>query len=132
MSGLLLQMTAPSRRRTPTLNYITDAKGQRFYTTRQAASYLGVTKGHIRKLASKGTLKPIKKGRDNLYTQAQLDRYQQARLPRGAQIKPTRSVSTAEERQRTREYMRQYRKRKKREEARQNKVVEMKVATKKR
>lgn len=113
MGSTLLRMALTSTRRESNLTYITDASGQRLYTTIQAAKYLDVHPGHIRKLIHRKELKPIKKGRDNLFTEESLDRYNESRRPRGRQVEPTKSKTVAEKRREVREYMRDYRKRKK-------------------
>lgn len=105
--------TAPMQRGSQ-LALITDAKGQRLRNSEEAAEYLGVHVGHIRKLVERWRtgekgLKPIKKGRDLLFSQEELDNYKNTKLPLGRPIQPTRSKAVAERRRKMREYMREYR-----------------------
>lgn len=61
-------------------------------TTNEAATYLQVTQGHIRKLVERGDLEANKVGRDLFVTWASLRKYDHKRKPVGrpAERKPKR------------------------------------------
>ena len=53
------------------------------YTVEEAAEVLGLTAGSVRQYINRGLLQPKRIGRAVMFTESELDRYQEERLPVG-------------------------------------------------
>lgn len=104
------------------------------YSTAQAAKYLDVTEGHVRKLVSMGRLKAVPRQPDepNQFRKRELDRYRAKRKRVG---RPQGSISrqkmTPERREKWRLYMQKYRARKARKQSGKAKKASKKAGAKK-